>query len=153
MLQEMTDESVIDYFYSLAVKGIKEEWFLESVDYPKWIEYVISLPNKEKVIYTLALLDEEVSNGGFEQYFSNKYGIFINEAYEALKTINADGLAKILERVIQYINPSEMVKNELVNKIINDDFEEFDFEEFDDMYYDSEDNLGELLVTYLRSDF
>lgn len=151
-LKKLSDESVIDYFYTLSVKGIDVNWFNENVDYNKWYNHVINLPLNQKVAYVLSIMDEEVSNGGFEQYFGNKYGIFIYEVLEALIIIKANRTAQIIDSVIKLINPKNENKETVILKIIQDKiiFNENELEQLDDLYFLYEDNLGELIGNYLR---
>ncbi|AQX06614.1 DMP19 family protein [Elizabethkingia meningoseptica] len=69
--------SLIENTYSEATKGIKEEWFY--TDIPYWYSYIVNLPKKLRTTYLIVILENQVSNGGFHQYFINAYGQFAKE--------------------------------------------------------------------------
>lgn len=99
MREKISDSDLIDFVYESAVKGLKDEW-LESGS-SKWYEYIINLPEKEKVIYTVAILDMKINNGGFNQYFVNGYGQFARETIKSLELINANKTAKFYQKLLK----------------------------------------------------
>jgi len=62
-----SDNDLIKTYFKKAVKDFKDEWFVNSKK-DAWYKNVIKLPIKEKITYLIAVLDEEVMNGGFNQY-------------------------------------------------------------------------------------
>lgn len=92
--KKMSDSALIDLVYESAVKGLKDEW-LESKS-SKWYDYIVNLPENEKVVYTIAVLDMQINNGGFNQYFVNGYGQFARETIKSLELINAQKTGEIL---------------------------------------------------------
>lgn len=153
--KQIPNSDLIDFVYSSAVKGIKEEW-LESGS-SKWYDYIVSLPEKELTVYTIALLDEEVNNGGFNQYFVNGYGQFSKETIESLNRIGAHKVSSILERAFYKIKGSiddvvfrkKLLKGE-INRLYEDDELDDYLSLLDDEYYLYEDDIGKLLGEYLR---
>lgn len=106
-------EKVIEENYQLAVQGMKQEWF-EVID-NQWFSYVQNLPEKLKITYLVVVLDWQVANGGFHQYFSSGYGQFSLMTIDALSKIGALQKADILKevyKVVNYNNYDEMVFSE-----------------------------------------
>ena len=97
-MERISNSDLIDRIYSNAVEDLKEEWF--KTNSTEWYNHIINLPEKEKVVYTIAVLDMEINNGGFNQYFINGYGQFAKETIESLKTISAFKASEILTKAL-----------------------------------------------------
>lgn len=157
-LDETSDDNLVDFYYSNATKGINEEWLINPDE--NWYNYISYLPEKEKVTYHIAILDEEVANGGFNQYFINGYGQFAKDTICSLKLIKADLSALILEKAYESVN-----KEKLNDKVFRDklllgkikELYEYDndlnnsLSELDDEYNEYKDNIAALLVDYLKN--
>ncbi|MBB4807441.1 hypothetical protein HNP38_002747 [Chryseobacterium defluvii] len=156
----MTNQELIEKIYLESTKGIKEEWFISEV--PHWYSYIINLPKDLQVTYLTVVLENQVLNGGFHQYFVNGYGQFSKETIEALIEIGAFKKSNLLDKALnivkdEYLSDEEF-RRELVDKtlkklFIDDDL--FDpLGELDDIYYDIEDeDIEDLLGDYLRKSF
>ena len=153
----MTDNDIINYYYGEAVKEITAE-VLSMKNIHLWYNHVIQLPEKEKNTYLIAILDDQVSNGGFNQYFVNSYGQFAVETVRALQIIKADTTAKITELAYEAVNSAEYNTAAFIEALRlghieelyeTDALDEY-LEELDDKYYEYHDNLGQLLGDYLR---
>lgn len=156
-LNLLSDQELLDFYYKGAVKDIQEEWFMR--DSTKWYEHVISLSDKERITYLIEILDSQVFNGGFDQYFVNGYGQFVKETIQAFNMIKAYELAKITEIAYRSVNNANYDEVTFRRKIffreieeLFNDNEELDsyLESLDDKYYEYRDNIGLLLVEYLR---
>ena len=51
-----------------------------------------SLPGREKLYFAVCLLAGEIYNGGFEQYFTNSYSDYFDDAIRGLESVG-DGVA------------------------------------------------------------
>ncbi len=51
----MSDSEIIDYYYTNSVSGIEESWFTNNSE--NWYNYIINLPDKERVTYLILVLD------------------------------------------------------------------------------------------------
>jgi hypothetical protein len=138
-----------------ATKEIKEEWFKLKGD-TRWYEYIVNLPEKEKVVYTVAILDEEVNNGGFNQYFINNYGQFAKETIRSLKVIKADRIALLLSNALDKVQSNlsdtrfrEKLLLGKINKLYESEVLDDYLSNLDDKYYEYSDDVGKLLVAYL----
>lgn len=155
---KMTNIDLIDLYYSSAVEGIRDEW-LTNVD-DRWYNHINSLPKKEKVAYHIAILDEEVSNGGFNQYFVNGYGQFAKDTITSLKLIKANRSASILEKVFHCVNQENLADSVFrmkllsgkIDRLYDDEDLKESLNKLDSEYSEYTDNLGNLLGDYLRDE-
>lgn len=158
LLNERKMEKVIEENYQLAVQGMKQEWF-EVID-NQWFSYVQNLPEKLKTTYLVVVLDWQVVNGGFHQYFSNGYGQFSLMTIDALSKIGALQKADILKevyKVVNYNNYDEMVFSEKLRRFEIDllfKTNQLDniLSEFNDLYDSSNDIIDEQLKIYLSTE-
>ena len=70
-------------------------------DGPSDAEILEKLPRGIRAGYTLIVLSSEVSNGGFQQWFTNSSGKIVNETLEDLRLIGAMHHARIVEQAIR----------------------------------------------------
>ncbi|UWX60373.1 DMP19 family protein [Chryseobacterium oranimense] len=152
----MNNQELIEKTYLESTKGIREDWFISEI--PHWYSYVINLPKHLQVTYLTVVLENQVLNGGFHQYFVNSYGQFAKETIDALIEIGAFKKSNLLDKALNIVKDKsisdENFRKELVNKtlkklFIDDDL--FDpLEELDDLYYETEDeDINILLGDYL----
>lgn len=150
-------DELIDLYYESAIKGLEEEWFI-NID-ARWYNYITALPIKEKVTYHIAILDEEVSNGGFHQYFINGYGQFAKDTILSLDLINAKQTGLILKKAYDLINKDNLEDTCFREKILNNEIDSLyedaelnmELNNLDEIYSDYPDNIGKLLLSFLAS--
>jgi|GEM_PF-765730 len=94
----------IDKSYQKAVKAIKPEWFNSFDGKELWYKNIINLRTPHKQTYLVCVLDNQVYNGGFEQYFSNGFGQFAKQTIEALAEIGAENKANILKIALDIVS-------------------------------------------------
>lgn len=153
----MSESEIIDYYYSRAVSVLKESWFINNED-EAWYNYIINLPNKEKATYLVAILDEQVNNGGFNQYFTNGYGQFSLLTINILEIIKAKNTMKLLSLAYQKVNIHNFKDSEFRKKLLSGEIEELYEDEslddyldsLDDKYHEYPDNIGKLLSIFLN---
>lgn len=155
-IDEILNSGLIDLYYNSAVKDIQEEWLVKP--YEKWYSHISNLPEKEKVTYHISLLDEELGNGGFNQYFVSGYGQFAKDTINSLNLIKANKSAKILEKALKYVNFNNLEDDVFRKKILFGEIDELYedenldniLSELDDEYCEYEDNIAVLLHNYLK---
>lgn len=154
----MTAEQIINQFYVKALEGLKDEWL--TAETSQWYDYIMALPEKERFTYMIMVMQEQVFNGGFHQYFSNTYGRFVFETISALKQIGAIQHAGLLEQVLQTINkkndPPKIFREKVAAKNFDSSFNSDEVEDkLEDLvseYIDlDEDEIFKLLGKYLAS--
>ncbi|GHT78540.1 hypothetical protein FACS189464_2160 [Bacteroidia bacterium] len=111
------------------------------------------LSEPQKNIYLNQLLEAEVLNGGFSQYFYNPGGLYAYETVNSLKAIGAEKTANLLQKAINKFPKSYIPKDGFELGDIIEEMEDKNdeiWDEFDDKFYDYEDNLNELNLNYIR---
>lgn len=153
----MDNQELIEKKYLESTKGIKEQWFFSDV--PHWYSYIINLPVHLQVTYLTVVLENQVLNGGFHQYFANSYGQFAKETIEALIEIGAFKKSNLLDKSLHIVQDASMsdveFRKELMNKTLKKLYVDDDLydplEKLDDMYYDIDDeDISDLLSSYLK---
>ncbi|MFC7346933.1 DUF4375 domain-containing protein [Chryseobacterium zhengzhouense] len=153
----MNNQELIEQTYLEATKEIKEDSFFS--DMPYWYSYVINLPKHLQITYLTIVMENQVLNGGFHQYFANSYGQFSKETIDALIEIGAFKKSNLLDKALKIVQDKNMTDKEfrkmLMNKTLKKLFIEDDLfeplEELDDMYYDIDDeDITDLLGKFLN---
>lgn len=154
----MDAKGKVDEIFAAAVKGLREEWFNFADD--NWYQYVMNLPVHEKVTYLVIILEAQVLNGGFDQYFANRYGIFANMTIESLNLIGAVKKAALLERAVAIVNVDNDSQDVFMQKLIvgelhffrKDSPAMFILDVLDDEYYAHEDgDLVDMLAGFYQN--
>ncbi|MCB9232921.1 MAG: DUF4375 domain-containing protein [Bacteroidia bacterium] len=153
----MKYEDLINKKFDEAVGGIDARILSNFED---WYNYVENLPVHLRITYMIIILNQQVFNGGFHQYFFNGYGGFGYLTLESLRIINAGLVMDLLENVLESVNDDGIDIEEFntqayskkLFKVVNFDEELMDYlEKCDDEYYDLEEDLMKLLGQYLES--
>lgn len=151
----MSATKIINELFNKAVSGLTSQVLNDD---EMWYNYIMNLPDKQRMVYTIGIFNQQVLNGGLHQYFSNHYGIFANETIKYLKFIKANKSAVILESAVILINEHHFSPYIFRTKISNNSFEKlnnFDnilctsLESLDSEYYELNEKLEELMEEYL----
>ena len=111
-----------------------------------------ALSAPERVFYITQLLEMEVNNGGFDQFFYNSSGDFSNEVVAAFTEIGAYRTAEICKKALTALGNAvpadrdERVK--MLNAVVNKKVEKL-LGECDDAFYDYADDLNALNYAYV----
>lgn len=119
-----------------------------------------------EVFYLCFLLNAEVQNGGFIQYFTNTEGKYLSETINALSVVGANEQRKLLERIINLhhelgmkdLNSTEeFIDLVLVgydykfkNKRLESKFDKIT-DELDLEYYNLEPSTSDFLEAYIEA--
>jgi hypothetical protein len=111
------------------------------------------LTEAEKTFVYVEMLEAEINNGGFDQYFFNSSGDYSYESLEAYKKIGANKTAKIIEEAYKEFPLSPIPKDndkrrEILEKIDAKTSEKWN--ELEDKFYEYEENIGGLLLEYVK---
>jgi hypothetical protein len=104
-----------------------------------------------KIVELIKTLEDEVNNGGFDQFFYNSAGDNTAEIIRALETIGAGSMADIVKRAAAKF-PGGMPPKDRFRRqdILLEIFPERDaFEEMDGEFYEYPDDLADLLQKYV----
>ncbi|WP_431124351.1 DMP19 family protein [Flagellimonas flava] len=154
----MTKEELIDYVYfDIAGEYLNqrmEDWSQTQ----KWYNTVFELSVPVRYTYCIGILNTQVMNGGFEQYYDNYYGIFAEETLKGLKEIGASLTHQLVltstEILKKHMSPGVDLFTFITSNEHWDNKEIVDaFNRLSNEYFDLEDkeDLTELLGTYLQN--
>lgn len=112
-----------------------------------------NLNEAEKTFLYVEILEAEINNGGFDQYFFNSSGDYTNETLESLKKIGALKTAKLVEEAFKYFPENPIPKDnekrrEILENIDTKTSEKWN--ELEDEFYLYEENIGGLALEYVR---
>ena len=152
----LTNEELINYVYDIAGKYLREK-IKDWSQTKKWYEIVFELSEPVRYTYGIGVLNMQVINGGFEQYYDNDFGIFAEETLKGLKVIGADLTFELLKSSLDILKKHKEPQTDLFDFITdskywdNKEIEQV-LDRLDTQYYNLEDkeDLTELLGNYLR---
>ena len=110
---------------------------------------VLSVP--ERIFYTTQTLEEEVNNGGFDQFFFNSSGNLANEVVHAFTEIGAVKTADICRKAFSVYGeevPADRDERQDILELLNEEQEEI-LERCADVFFDYEENLNELNYAFV----
>jgi len=103
---------------------------------------------------SMFMLDAQVNNGGFNQFYFNGYG---NLGIDYFKAFEDMGLTELSKLVQEADKVHEAIKHTLPKNDDNRDLEEFSksyddnpLNDFDDKYYDLEQGKEKQIIKYIR---
>jgi hypothetical protein len=131
--------------------GVLWQFLLSTVYREQTVKDVGALTGAAKNLYLVHVLDGEVFNGGFHQYFSNSSGDYAHEALSALLELGAGEAAKLLQQAIRAF-PLERVSKERGER--NEQLDHVDvklLDALDAQYYALSDAGTEDLGTLIRA--
>lgn len=129
-------------------------------DYTREHEIVTNLSVGQQMVYTTWVVEAEVNNGGFNQYFFNTEGILANEALAGFKLLGATKHAMLLEKAMS-IYPKEKAQLDQARQEMqqagtlhefSSTYENSEFNALDDLFYaaDAEEDTSKLTIRYIR---
>ena len=153
----LTDEELIENVYRQSIKYDKPVEITNWSTWHQWMSSTHQLSDHAQMSYRITSLHNQVLNGGFIQYFDNRYGIFAYETLNDLIEIGAKTTWSLLSKALSIINPNDYNSEKYFNFIYfhhyNDISESLlvQFEELDTNYYDFDHSepIG-LLAAYFK---
>lgn len=116
------------------------------------------MPSEFRTFFYVLFADNEINNGGFAQYFFNGNGVYAEGAVGAFQKIGAPKKAELLAYVMASFPDGKYPKtiDEYSALIVDDNTDKIAFlddKRINDGYYDSNENINELLVTHVKNNF
>lgn len=118
------------------------------------LAYILSLPKPQQAIYIIWLLEGEVNNGGFNQYYYNSSGQFARLAPDALKLVGATQFATLTQAANEmYTKEKQRITKHQdgTSEGFSKSYDNNPLEKFDDQFYKLKEPLGELQITFIRN--
>ncbi len=119
---------------------------LEKCNYGDDLE---KLNEHERVLFVTQILEGEVNNGGFSQFFFNSSGDFSNELVDAFTKIGALKTAEICKGALTLfpdnVPTDRSERQDLLEELDCDNA----LEKYDEAFFEYEDNLHELNTAYI----
>jgi hypothetical protein len=112
-----------------------------------------SLNGIEKNVLFIEMLEGQINNGGFDQYFFNSSGEYAHETLSALKEINAPKMTELLNQAIKAFPTLPIPKDTEKRRGNMDDIPEKIHEiwdKLDDEFYKYPENLAGLVIEYVK---
>ena len=115
-------------------------------------EAMENLNEFERVFYVAQLLEMEVNNGGFSQFFYNSSGDFSGELVHVFTEIGAMKTAEICKKALEAfgreIPMNRDEREEMLDEMESEEIDEI-LSECDDAFYEYEDDLNALNYAYI----
>lgn len=125
-------------------------------DFEKEYQTVISWNKSRQAVYMIWVLDAEVNNGGFNQFYFNSSGKFYKHLPEALRLVGARPYAELVEKANQtFENENEKITRHQDGTIegFSRSYEDNPLNNFDNEFgnlYETED-LNQILIPFIRN--
>lgn len=101
----------------------------------------------ERVFYINQLLEMEVNNGGFFQFFYNSSGNFANEVVDSISKIKADRVVEIYKKALEFFK-GEVPADIEERRDLLDEVDEEIFDALDKEFYNFEDENDFNVLNY-----
>lgn len=101
----------------------------------------------ERVFYINQLLEMEVNNGGFFQFFYNSSGNFANEVVDSISKIKADRVVEIYKKALEFFK-GEVPTDIEERRDLLDEVDEEIFDALDREFYNFEDENDFNVLNY-----
>jgi hypothetical protein len=138
------EQAIIDYIFVKIGDNFDKEY-----------EIVNALSEGFKAVYTTWVVEAEVNNGGFNQYFWNSSGQFAMEAIAGFKELSALQHASLMENAVKIAIDEfpEIKKFKDIGTLeaFSESYQHTNLNELDDKFYDLKEDLSQLRISYIRA--
>jgi hypothetical protein len=113
--------------------------------------HFVGLTGPQRAYYCVAMLQAEVNNGGFAQYFFNPFGNHARDALKALEELGATATADLLREAMsrfgkQGPSPDRDLRHEELSQVATK--RDHPFSELDSTFFKNDDKLDVLLAGF-----
>lgn len=124
-------------------------------NYEREYETVLSWNKSQQSIYLIWLLETEVNNGGYNQFYFNSSGQFYKLLPDALKLVSANKFADLTKRANETFerdNPRITQHQDGTLEGFSKSYEDNPLNKFDDEFYSlyKTENLQQIQVNFIR---
>ena len=154
LTSEIIDRSSDNDLLQIVIDNLSEKF---PSDNTKEYKTFLSWNKPQQAIYIISILEDEINNGGFSQYYFNSSGQYANLAPEAFKMVGALAFENLTIRAnkiynMEYSKITKYQDDSGEGIGISKSHEENPLNKFDDEFYKLEktENLEKLLVKFIR---
>jgi hypothetical protein len=152
LTEQIIDTSSDDNLLQLVFDNLSLK---QPTDYQKEYEMVMSWNKSRQAIYMIWVLEAEVNNGGYNQFYFNSSGQFYKQLPDALLLVGANKFADLTKRANETFekeNPKITQHQDGTIEGFSKSYDDNPLNKFDDEFYDlyKTENLQELQVTFIR---
>jgi len=119
-------------------------------------EILATLPAGVRALYVISGVEDEVNNGGFNQYYWNSSGKFADQAVAAFEFFSAHEHAELMREAnrIHAAEQGEIEKFKAQGTLqaFSDSYKVSKLGPLDERFYELDENLSTLIVRQIRSD-
>ncbi len=125
-------------------------------NYEKEYKIITGLSKERQAIYTIWLVDAEVNNGGFNQFYFNSSGQFAELATGGFKLIGAVKFAELMQKANTiFIKGNKKITEKQDGSLegFSESYEDNPLNELDSEFYDlyQNEDLNKLQVNFIRN--
>ena len=148
IIDKLSDEDVEGAIYENIVETFKG-------DFDNEFEHIKKLSTGQQMFWATWILEAEVNNGGFNQYYYNSDGEFAEMALNGLKIIKANKFVDLVSRANSvYEKDKERLSayDDGSMESFSKSYKDNPLNKFDDEFYDLEkkQNISKLRIKYIR---
>jgi hypothetical protein len=137
------EQALVDYVYEKVAGRHDQE-----------AEIIKSMSDGLRAVHATWVVEAEVNNGGFNQFFWNSSGEYAAEAVAGFRLFELPTLARLMERAI-VVNQEEARKLERFKKrgsleAFSESYKENPLNELDKEFYDAAKNLSATRIAVIR---
>jgi hypothetical protein len=152
LTEQIIDTTSDENLLQLVFDNLSEK---QPADYVKEYEIVMSWNKPRQAIYMIWVLEAEVNNGGYNQFYFNSSGQFYKHLPEVLTLVGAYKFADLTKRAndtFEKENPKITQYQDGTLEGFSKSYDDNPLNKFDDEFYDLYDteNLQEIQVNYIR---
>jgi hypothetical protein len=141
------DDLLFEIFKSIAERHVGENIGKK--------EIISQLTKEQQIFYAVSILEMQVNNGGFNQYFYNEGEEFTGVAIEGLRLIGANRIAALVTEAVEtYMKHMEQITKMQDGSLMgfSESYKDNPLNDFDKEFYslNQEESLIDLLVEYVR---
>ena len=145
---EQTSDDQLEYFiYGAQLDAMKDHYDWEYEIVSEWTPGM-------QMLYTTWILEGEVNNGGFNQYFWNTEGKTADMALAGYRLVGAEAYADVVRRAIATQKEEAEMMQEFKDKdtleAFSESYEHTKLNALDDEFFDLEEDVSALRVKYIR---